>query len=152
MKLYRARPISQRPRRHAPFEGNAAENRIKGRWFTSDIGAAMRHGEENLAGQDWEIVVVEVKDDFAEAHRVAMMPRTRCALDPIDFAVDPEIEYVIPTWVAMEARTVGADGRIRERDYLFRTQRHVPVPGKSKVVHEIAKKLDVPVIDIKIAA
>ena len=52
----------------------------------------------------------------------------------------------------MDAKIIGANGKIRERDYLFRRQRSVPNPGKSHMVHEIAKKLDVPVIDIKIAA
>lgn len=152
MKLYRARPVSQRPQRHPPFLGNGPEHRVRGRWYTSDMEAAKRHGEDSLTGEEWEIVVVEVTDDFAEHHRVSSLPKTKCGLSPIDFAVDPETEYVIPTWVAMNAKIIGANGKIRERDYLFRTQRSVPNPGKSDMVHEIAKKLDVPVIDIKIAA
>lgn len=152
MKLYRARPVNQRPQRHPPYLGNAPEHRVRGRWYTSDMEAAKTHGEDNLAGEDWEIVVVEVTAEFAESFRVAGTPKTKCGLSPIDFAVDPETEYVIPTWVAMDAKIIGANGKIRERDYLFRTQRSVPNPGKSLMVHEIAKKLDVPVIDIKIAA
>ena len=144
MKLYRARLTSQRPQRHPPFLGNGPEHRVRGRWFTSNAEDARRHGEDNLAGQDWEMIVVEVKDDFAELHRVATTPKTPCGLDPIQFAIDPETEYVIPTWVAMDARAVGADGLVRERDYLFRT--------KSAIVLDYAEKNDIPAIDIKIAA
>ena len=141
MKLYRARPVSQRPQRQPPYLGKAPEHRVRGRWYTSDMEAAKTHGEDNLAGEEWEIVVVEVTDEFAESFRVAGTPKTKCGLSPIDFAVDPETEYII-----------GANGKIRERDYLFRTQRSMPNPSKSEMVHEIAKKLDIPVIDIKIAA
>lgn len=144
MKLYRARPVSQRPQRHPPYLGKGPEHRVRGRWYTSDIEAAKRHGENNLGSEDWEIVVVEVSDDLAGHFRVASIPKTKCGLSPIDFAVDPETEYVIPTWVAMDARVIGANGKIRERDYLFRP--------KSGVLLDYARKNDLPVIDIKIAA
>ena len=160
MRLYRARPTSQRPRRHPPYLGKGPEHRVRGRWYTSELEDAKRHGQDNLSAEDWEIVVVEGTDEFADHFRVATTPRTKCGLTPIDFAIDPETEYVIPTWVAMDAQVIGANGKIRQRDYLFHPYSGTPLPfakkdeisPKSDIVREYAEKNDIPVIDVKIAA
>lgn len=121
MKLYRARLISDRPVRHPAFLGNAPEFRVRGRWFTSCLFAARRHGESRFGKQDWEVVTLEIDDAVAADFLVANAPTTRDGLSPIDFAQDPASEYVLPTWMARDARiaAIGTDGQARVRDYLF---------------------------------
>lgn len=115
MLLYRARTLASRPRRNPAFQGNGPEIRVQGRWFTSDLHAAIAH-KETLEGAS-EIVSVEVPDAIADTFRVATTPRTRCGLSPIDFSVSPETDYVLSMFIVVEAEAL-ADGS-RKRDYLF---------------------------------
>ena len=144
MKLYRARPISERPTRHPAFLGNGPEHRVRGRWYTSDIEAARAHGAAKHADSDWEIVSVDIADDIAETHKVATTPYTSCGLSPIEHSQSPETDYVIPWWRSMDAESVNAEGMVRQRDYLWEP--------KSAMVLQIAEKLGLPVIDVKMAA
>ena len=144
MKLYRARPISERPTRHPAFLGNDPKYRVRGRWYTSDIDAARDHGEAKHRDPDWEIVSLDIADDIAETYRVATTPYTSCGLSPIEHSQSPERDYVIPWWRSMHAEAVNAEGKVRQRDYLWEP--------KSAMVVNIAKKLGLPVIDVKIAA
>lgn len=146
MKLYRARLTSQRPRRHPAFAGNNPEARAMGRWFTSDIEAARLHGESNLSGGDWEIIEIDVRDDIAQTYQVAVTPKTRCGLTPVDFAIDPQNEYLVPIWIAMAGQVLSACGTVRQRDYLFQDA------NKSQRVKDIADSYGLPVSDIKMAA
>lgn len=119
MKLYRARLVTERPSRIQVAKSNEPSSRIKGRWFTSDIIAAIQHGEKAHEGKEWEIVMVKVTDDFAADHCVSYVPHTRCGLSPIDYSTDPITDFVLPTWTANKARYVGIKGNLRSRDYLF---------------------------------
>jgi len=144
MQLYRARPISERPTRHPAFLGNDPECRVRGRWYTSDIDAARAHGKDKHGDTDWEIVSVDIADDIAETHNVATTPYTSCGLSPIEHSQSPETDYVLPWWRSMHAKDVNAEGEVRQRDYLWEP--------KSAMVVNIAEKLGLPVIDVKIAA
>ena len=127
MILYRARTIASRPRRQPPFEGNGPEVRIRGRWFTSDLSAAIAH-RETLAG-DTEIVMVDVEDGVAESFRVATTPRTQCGLDPIRHSRQPVTDYVLPMFRVMQAEAVAIAGTDRVRDYI-----DVTAPARPRAV------------------
>lgn len=148
MKLYRARPLTERPTRHPAFHGNGPEHRVRGRWYTSDIKAARHHGESKLCDVDWEIVIIDIADEIAETHRVATTPYTRCGLSPIEHSQSPETDFIIPWWRAMDAIAVTNEGEVRQRDYLW-SSAWTP---KSKMVVQIAEDLGLPVIEVKMAA
>ena len=122
MKLYRARRISERPTRHPVFLGNTPAHRVRGRWFTSDLARAEAHGAQIT--DPWEIVEVDVDDTMAASYCVANTPHTACRLSPIDYTDKAEVDYVIPTWIAMEATMVAGTSAPRQRDYL-----DVSLPG-----------------------
>jgi len=119
MKLYRARLVTERPSRAHVAKSNEPASRIKGRWFTSNIIEAIEHGEKTHEGKEWEIVMVEVTDEFAAAHCVWCVPVTRCGLTPMEYSTNPMTDFVLPTWCANKARYVGVKGNLRSRDYLF---------------------------------
>lgn len=116
MILYRARTIASRPRRHREFEGNQPESRIKGRWFTSDIHAAVSHRDGLL--EDSEIIAIEMDDAVAETFRVGVTPYTRCGLSPIEHSASPLNDYVLPMFFIMDPIEVDIAGNARRRDVI----------------------------------
>lgn len=116
MILYRARTIASRACRHPTFEGNGPDIRVKGRWFTSDIHAAIAH-RASLAGPA-EIIAVEIDDRIVESFQVATTPHTQCGLSPIEHSIDPQADYVIPMFWVMDHIEVEIEGNARRRDVI----------------------------------
>ena len=119
IKLYRARRLSERPRRITSYEGGGPHQRIKGRWYTSQYASAQAHAQRMAAaGSPVEIVVVEIDAEIAESFRVATTPHTPCGLDPLDYSNEPETDYVVPTWIGRTAEPVNTQGIARKRDVI----------------------------------
>lgn len=116
MILYRARTTASAPRRHAAFEGNTPGIRVRGRWFTSCLAAAISH-RETLTG-DTEIVMVDVPDHVVADYSVRRTPRTVCGIDALAHSSDPLHDHILPMFLVMEAEAVAIAGRDRIRDYI----------------------------------
>ena len=116
MILYRARTIASRPRRAPAYEGNGPEVRVRGRWFTSSLAAAIAH-RRTLEG-DSEIVMVDIDDAVAESFRVATNPVTECRIDARRHSDSPGTDYVIPMFRVMQAEAIAVAGTDRVRDYI----------------------------------
>jgi len=129
MILYRARTIASRPRRHPPFLGNSPEVRVRGRWFTDDLAAAIAH-RETLDGPS-EIIMVDVPDAVAESFRVQTTPVTICHIDARAHSRCPATDYILPMFRVMEAEPIAIAGEDRIRDYIDVTGR---MPAQPRLV------------------
>lgn len=116
MILYRARTIASRPARRSAYEGNHPSIRVRGRWFTSSLASAIAH-RATLAG-DTEIVAIDVPDEYVESFRVAAHPITACGIDVGAHSMEPDTDYVVQAFRAMDAQIVAADASGRVRDYI----------------------------------
>lgn len=145
MMLYRARSLSSRPARLPVFEGNEPFRRIAGRWFTSVLEDAVAFGTRTFRPGAWELIQVEVPDAIVDSYRVATTPNTVCGLSPIDYADDPETEYVLPMFRVMDAVGIAVAGSVRQRDYIM-----IDAP-RAATVHALAAHFGVPVIDVPLA-
>lgn len=116
MLLYRAR--SATPRRRAVGD-NSPATRAVGRWFTDDLEAAVRHLD--VVQDPAEIVAIEIPDAVAESFRVSNTPFTQCGLSPIDHAADPEHDFLVPMFFALQGEAIErvAEEGVRQRDYIL---------------------------------
>lgn len=144
MILYRARTIASRPCRLPAYLGNAPDIRVRGRWFTSDIDAAIAH-RATLEGPT-EIVAVEIADAVAESFRVCTTPRTLCGIDASAFSASPLTDYVIPMYNVMDPIEVEVQGDARRRDVI-----DVNAPRASNV-RRIRIQAREPLIELPLAA
>lgn len=122
MLLYRAQTKSTGMRLRAPA-GNEPSNRVKGRWFTDCIEMAYHH-LETLSGPT-EIVCLELDDAIAATFKVSETPYTACGLAPIEHALAPDSDYVLPRFFAAQAEKVESiaeddAGEIHQVDFTFR--------------------------------
>lgn len=116
MILYRARTIASRPRRHATQSENTPANRVRGRWFTSDLSAAIAH-RDGLGGEA-EIIMVDVPDAVAATFCVRKTPVTLCGISAFAHSDCPETDYVLPMFHVMSAEPIAIAGEKRIRDYI----------------------------------
>lgn len=126
MILYRARTIASRPRRSTAYEGNGPEVRVRGRWFTSCLAAAIAH-RRDLPG-DTEIVMLEMDAGIAESFRVATNPVTECRIEARRWSDSPSTDYVLPMFRVMQAEPIAIAGTDRIRDYIDINARHAAKP------------------------
>lgn len=116
MLLYRARTVSSRPRRHHQFIDNTPASRVKGRWFTSDLAAAIAH-RKTLPGET-EIICLQIDACLVEDFCVATRPVTECGIPASLHSKSPETDYILPAFLVSKAEVIEADGDIRKRDYI----------------------------------
>lgn len=144
MILFRARTLASRPRRHPTYSGNGPDIRVKGRWFTSDIHAAIAH-RLTLGGES-EIIAIEIPDAIVDSYKVATTPSTPCGIDAIYYSQSPKTDYIVPMTRVMDFMEVDIEGNARRRDYI-----DVNAP-KSHVIRRISIKLHQECTELPLAA
>lgn len=116
MILYRARTLASRPSRNGLPQSHTPEHRVRGRWFTSDLAAAIAY-RDALEG-DAEIIMVDVPDAIVDSFRVQTAPVTACQIDALSYSRCPATDYVIPMFYVMTAEPIAIAGEKRVRDYI----------------------------------
>lgn len=116
MLLYRARAISTRPARATTAKASDPATRVRGRWFTSDLGAAIAHRDS--LGEPAEILMLDLPDDVADSFRAATTPVTACGIEALRHCHSPLTDHVVPMFHAMAAEIVEIAGERRVRDII----------------------------------
>lgn len=116
MLLYRARAISARPTRKTDPKASDPATRVRGRWFTSDLRAAIVHRDS--LGEPAEILMLHLPDDVANSFRAATTPVTACGIEALRHCHSPLTDHVVPMFHAMAAEPVEIAGERRIRDYI----------------------------------